>query len=86
MQYNPPIQVSNEYDHIHEQFNGKKRPCKNNCRGIKKTRLQGSSNLDLEKEHSLANILYLATGNGTYKLSPEQINQIKNDEFSIDWK
>ena len=44
------------------------------------------SNLDLEKDHSLANILYLAAGNGTYKLSREQINQITNDEFSIDWK
>lgn len=44
------------------------------------------NDLDLEKEHCLANLLYLASGDGSYKLSSDQINQIKNDEFSIDWK
>lgn len=42
--------------------------------------------LDPEKDHCLKNILYLATGNGTYGLSTDQINQIGNDEFSIEWK
>lgn len=42
--------------------------------------------LDFKKEHSLANILSLATGNGTYKLSFDEINQIQNEEFSIEWK
>ena len=41
---------------------------------------------DLNKEHCLANLLSLAAGNGTYKLSVEEINQIHNEEFSIDWK
>ena len=42
--------------------------------------------LDLEKDHCLKNILYLATGNEAYGLSTDQINQIGNDEFSIEWK
>ena len=55
----------------------------------KKLRKLGSkvpNDLDLEKEHCLANLLHLASGNGTYKLSSDQINQIKNDEFSINWQ
>jgi len=44
------------------------------------------NDLDLEKEHCLANLLYLASGNGRYKLPSDQINQIKSEEFSIDWK
>ena len=42
--------------------------------------------LDLNKEHCLANLLSLATGNGSYKLSVEKINQIQNEAFSIEWK
>lgn len=44
------------------------------------------NNLDLEKEHCLANLLHLASGNGKYKLSFRKINQIKDDEFSINWQ
>lgn len=42
-------------------------------------------NIDLEKEHCLANLLYLAVGDGSYKLTLNQIAQIKTDEFSIEW-
>ena len=43
-------------------------------------------NLDLEKEHCLANLLSLATGNGTYRLSVDDINKIQNEAFSIEWQ
>tara|TARA_R110000824_G_scaffold31699_3_gene102809 strand:- start:1105 stop:1305 length:201 start_codon:yes stop_codon:yes gene_type:complete len=42
--------------------------------------------ISIDKAHALANILYLATGNGTYKLSIEQINQISGDDFIIKWE
>ena len=42
--------------------------------------------ISIDKAHALANILYLATGNGTHKLSIEQINQINGDDFIIKWE
>lgn len=44
------------------------------------------NDIDLDKEHCLANLLYLAAGDGSYKLTSDQINQIKSNEFSISWK
>ncbi len=35
------------------------------------------------ENHSLANILHLACGGGTYRISIENINSISNDEFNI---
>ena len=40
-------------------------------------------NLDMDNEHSLANLLSLACGGGKYRLEPNIIAQIKSDEFSI---
>ncbi len=42
--------------------------------------------LSTDEEHALANLLYLAAGDGTYKLTSDQINQIKSNKFSISWK
>jgi len=41
---------------------------------------------DKTKDRALGNILKLATGDGTYKLSPELINKISSEEFEIIWK
>lgn len=43
-------------------------------------------NLDLETEHSLANLLSLACGSGSYQIEPEKLIQIRTDEFAIDEK
>jgi len=42
--------------------------------------------LSIDETHALANILYLATGNGTYKLPIEQINKIEGNDFTIKWE
>jgi hypothetical protein len=36
------------------------------------------------KEHALANILHLACGGGTFGVSLNDINDIKNNNFSIE--
>ncbi len=36
------------------------------------------------QEHALANILYLACGGGTFGISLSDINNIQNNNFSID--
>lgn len=36
-----------------------------------------------EKDHALCNVLSLACGGGTFSVSLEEINNIKNEEFSI---
>lgn len=41
-------------------------------------------NLNLYKKHSLAQLLRLACGGGTYALKSEDIASIRNSEFSID--
>jgi hypothetical protein len=53
---------------------------------VKELRELGSEipqNLDINNEHSLANLLSLACGGGKYRLKPNKIAQIKSDEFSI---
>lgn len=52
---------------------------------LKDLKSEVPQDLDLEIEHCLANLLYLAAGDGSYKLTSDQINQIKGDEFSINW-
>lgn len=42
--------------------------------------------LDLDREHCLSNLLSLATGYGTYRLSVDAINKIQNEAFSIEWQ
>ena len=42
--------------------------------------------LSIDEAHALANMLYLATGNGTYKLPIEQINKIEGSDFTIKWE
>lgn len=41
---------------------------------------------DKTKDRALGNILSLATGDGTYKVSLELINKISSDEFEIKCK
>jgi hypothetical protein len=42
--------------------------------------------LSINETHALANILYLATGNGTYNLPVEQINKIEGNDFTMKWE
>ena len=42
--------------------------------------------LKIDETHALADILYLATGNGKYKLPIEQINKIEGNDFTIKWE
>ncbi len=39
--------------------------------------------LDDGEKHVLANVLYLACGDGTFGISLDAINSIKHDEFTI---
>jgi hypothetical protein len=43
-------------------------------------------NFDKAKDRALSNILFLATGNGKYRISIESVNKISSDEFKIIWK
>lgn len=52
---------------------------------LKKMGSKVPKNIDLEKEHCLASLLYLAAGDGSYRLTLDQIAKIKTDEFSIEW-
>lgn len=45
-----------------------------------------SKGLSIDEAHALANVLYLATGNGTYKLPIEEINKIEGSDFTIKWE
>lgn len=53
---------------------------------VKELRKLGSEipqNLDANNEHSLASLLSLACGGGTYGLEPNKMAKIKSDGFSI---
>ena len=43
-----------------------------------------ANNINLEKDHSLANLLSLACGGGKFGISLKDINSICNDEFKIE--
>jgi len=43
-------------------------------------------NLDMDSDHSLANILSLACGGGSYQIEPEKLIQIRTEEFAFDEK
>ncbi|WP_419777760.1 hypothetical protein [Malaciobacter marinus] len=51
---------------------------------LKKLDSKLANNINSEKEHSLANLLSLACGGGTFGISLDDINSIGNDEFSIE--
>jgi hypothetical protein len=55
----------------------------------RKLRALGSDvpkDLSIDEAHALTNMLYLATGNGAYKLPIEQINKIEGSDFTIKWE
>jgi len=50
---------------------------------LKKLGSKLADNITKEKEHSLADLLYLACGGGAFGISLADINSIGNNEFNI---